>query len=171
MYFSHEDHEDMPKAVRHRKKKLYSAIRERMEFYFSDANLQKDRFLSKIIQDNPGKFFTIQHICCYNCHLIQLSFSVAEVELVIFLRFNRIQQLTTSLTDLAKALKKSEILQLTEDKSKVFRTTPMKEKDNVDNCTIYVEQLPPDADHDWLTEIFAKYGKVYVFCYSITSIQ
>lgn len=83
------------------------------------------------------------------------------MDLSIFLRFNRIQQLTHSTHDLAKALKKSEFLQLNEDKTKVFRTTPVKEKENVDACTIYVEQLTPDADHDWLTKIFSKYGKVF----------
>lgn len=130
------DNDEMPKEIRRRKKQLYNDIRERMEFYFSDANLQKDRFLSKLIENDP------------------------EVDLAVFLRFNRIQQLTHSVRDLAKSLKKSELLQLNEDKTKVSRVTPVKVKENVDACTIYVEQLTPDADHDWLIKIFSKYGKV-----------
>lgn len=87
-------------------------------------------------------------------------FLFTEVDLEIFLKFNKIHQLTTSLHDLKKALKKSQFLSLTEDKSKVFRNTPVKEKLNVDACTIYVEQLSYDADHDWLKLIFSRYGKV-----------
>lgn len=41
------------KHHRKRKKQFYNAIRSQMEFYFSDANLSKDRFLKKLIADNP----------------------------------------------------------------------------------------------------------------------
>lgn len=52
MYF---DTDEMPKNIRRRKKQLYKTIRERMEFYFSDANLQKDRFLANLLQNDPRK--------------------------------------------------------------------------------------------------------------------
>lgn len=44
------------KKVRHRKKQLYKSIRNQMEFYFSDANLTKDRFLGKLIMQDPCKY-------------------------------------------------------------------------------------------------------------------
>ncbi|XP_069680671.1 la-related protein 7 [Periplaneta americana] len=124
------------KIVRQRKKQLYDTIRKQMEFYFSDANITKDRFLGKLIMEDP------------------------HVDLSIFIRFNKIRALTTNITDIAKALRNSEVLSVTEDGTKVFRTTPVREKENTDDCTIYVEQLPPDAQHDWLTEVFSGYGKV-----------
>lgn len=37
---------------RKRKKQFYNAIRNQMEFYFSDANLSKDRFLKKLIAED-----------------------------------------------------------------------------------------------------------------------
>lgn len=43
------------KKGRHRKKHLYNAILKQMEFYFSDSNLSKDRFLSQLIQEDPRK--------------------------------------------------------------------------------------------------------------------
>lgn len=43
------------KKSRKRKKQIYNAIRQQMEFYFGDANLSKDRFLKKLIADDPGK--------------------------------------------------------------------------------------------------------------------
>lgn len=82
------------------------------------------------------------------------------VDLSIFLKFNKIRSLTQSVDDLQKALNKSELLALNEDKTKVFRKTAPKEKQNVDDCTIYVERIKPDATHEWLSSVFSKFGKV-----------
>lgn len=43
------------KKSRHRKKQLYTSILQQMEFYFSDSNLTKDRFLSQQLESSPGK--------------------------------------------------------------------------------------------------------------------
>lgn len=43
------------KSSRKRKKHIFNNIRQTMEFYFSDANLSKDRFLMRLIETNPGK--------------------------------------------------------------------------------------------------------------------
>lgn len=40
---------------RFRKKALHASILKQMEFYFSDANLSKDRFLGNLIKENPCK--------------------------------------------------------------------------------------------------------------------
>lgn len=124
------------KKIRRRKKQLYEAIRKQMEFYFSDANLTKDRFLGKLIAEDP-------------C-----------IDISVFLQFNKIRALTTDMKDVCGALRNSELLSVTEDGTKVFRTTPVKEKNNTDDCTIYVEQLPLDAQHEWLRDVFSAYGKV-----------
>ncbi|UYV72511.1 hypothetical protein LAZ67_9003466, partial [Cordylochernes scorpioides] len=62
------------KKLRKRKRKLYKNLREQvnvvrgcvcvqMEFYFSDANLSKDRFLSQIIKDKKdGYFGTVEYV-------------------------------------------------------------------------------------------------------------
>jgi len=57
------------------------------------------------------------------------------------LRFNKIRALTTNVQDITDALRNSELLSLGEDGTKVFRTTPIKEKDNIDDCTIYVVSI------------------------------
>lgn len=36
------------------KKELRQKIKDQMEFYFSDSNLTKDRFLKKEITNSPG---------------------------------------------------------------------------------------------------------------------
>ncbi|XP_012286644.1 la-related protein 7 [Orussus abietinus] len=121
---------------RTRKNALNAAILKQMEFYFSDANLSKDRFLGNLIKQDP------------------------KIDLGIFLRFNKIRALTTELSRVAKALKGSTILSVSEDGTKVWRVTPIKEKENLDECTIYVQGLSPGADHELLSTIFSQYGTV-----------
>ena len=43
------------KKIRKRKKALHGAIRAQMEFYFSDANVSKDRFMQNALKDGPGE--------------------------------------------------------------------------------------------------------------------
>lgn len=90
-------HENSPrKRVRHRKKQLYENILKQMEFYFSDANLTKDRFLGDLVKTDP------------------------YVPLETFLKFNKIRSMSTDLTDIAKAMKNSSMLELSEDRLKVI---------------------------------------------------
>lgn len=44
------------KRVRSRKKLMYNSIRKQMEFYFSDANITKDRFLGQLVMEDPCKY-------------------------------------------------------------------------------------------------------------------
>ena len=119
-----------------RKKALHAAILKQMEFYFSDANLSKDRFLSNLVKEDP------------------------YVDLSVFLKFNKIRELTTDINRISKGVQASTILSLSEDGMKVRRITPIAPKENIDECTVYVQNLPPDADHDTLSSIFSQYGQV-----------
>lgn len=49
-----------------RKKALHAAILKQMEFYFSDANLSKDRFLSNLLKEDPCKICKIIYIFIRN---------------------------------------------------------------------------------------------------------
>ncbi|XP_055385485.1 GATA zinc finger domain-containing protein 4-like [Condylostylus longicornis] len=122
------------KHVRHRKRKLYNQVREQMEFYFSDANLTKDRFLMQIIREDP------------------------YVPLEIFLNFNKIKKLIKTTGELIKALSSSNKLELNDDKTRVTRIKPLidvdENRDGIDARTIYVESLPANADHEWVKKIF-----------------
>lgn len=54
------------------------------------------------------------------------------------MNFNKIKKNADSVEDIAKALTKSEILKLSEDRTTVCRITPIAESTNVDERTIYV---------------------------------
>lgn len=82
----------------------------------------------------------------------------------VFLNFNKIKAILDgcSESDLAKALTRSELLELSEDQSKVRRKPdiPMKTVEEIDECTIYVEQIPINFNHDIIFDIFTRYGQV-----------
>ncbi|KAF4533252.1 hypothetical protein B566_EDAN005168 [Ephemera danica] len=109
---------------------------KQLEFYLGDANLSKDRYLSQTIRKNP------------------------EIPVDLFLSFNKIRSITCDVKDLVTAIRKSSLLALTEDEAKVFRKTQIQKRENLDECTIYVENIPSDAHHDWLQRIFSIYGNV-----------
>nr|XP_023015015.1 la-related protein 7 [Leptinotarsa decemlineata] len=124
------------KKGRQRKKQLYNRILQQMEFYFSNSNLTKDRFMSQLLKEDP------------------------YVNLKIFMDFNKIKKLNCTIDDIRKAISKSKIIELSEDKEKIRRITPLVTKENVDECTIYVENIKLDADHEWLTQLFSDFGKI-----------
>ena len=98
--------------------------------------------------------FVFPRLCCNE------PFFLPDVNLNVFLRFNKIRVLTDDVERVAKALKNSKILSLSADGTKVCRTTPINPRDNCDECTIYVQGLPPDANHEWLGNLFSRYGTV-----------
>lgn len=96
---------------------------------------------------------------------ILIMFGLLDVDLQVFTKCNKLQELTTdehmiTTNRIAKALQGSTMLKVSEDGTKVCRVTPIQIKENVDQCTIYVQNLPPDTDHDWLISVFSKYGTV-----------
>ncbi|KAH8356636.1 hypothetical protein KR084_010978 [Drosophila pseudotakahashii] len=121
---------------RKRKRHLFNSIRSQMEFYFGDANLSKDRFLRRYVEQDP------------------------YVPLEIFLTFNKIKTLTQDVQQIAKALSNSQLLELDETKLKVKRRTKLPDQRDVNDKTLYVEALPANATHDWLKEVFSRYGPV-----------
>ena len=67
------------KKVRRRKKALYKAIRRQVEFYFSDANLSKDRFMQKSLSENEQGWFVFCCWCvCILCVLTALLFGCSS---------------------------------------------------------------------------------------------
>lgn len=57
--FNEHDKEEVfkkaSKKSRTNKKQLYINLKQQMEFYFSPANIAKDRFLAKLLAENTRK--------------------------------------------------------------------------------------------------------------------
>ncbi|XP_055841511.1 la-related protein 7 [Episyrphus balteatus] len=131
-----KDKQNSHKGHRKRKRKFLNAIREQMEFYFGDANLSKDRFLMQLIAQDPF------------------------VPIEVFLTFNKLKNLTTSTADIVKSLSNSQLLELDSEQQKVRRKTSLPVDRNVDHKTMYVESLPPTADHEWVKNMFSRFGPI-----------
>ncbi|KAG1695310.1 Suppressor of SWI4 1 [Nymphon striatum] len=110
----------------------------RMEFYFSDSNLSKDRFLSHLVQDTEDGY----------------------IELEVFKTFNKIKSVTLDSNLIAKALHDSPLLELDHEHRKVRRKTDVLEPEGVREKTIYVEHLPATASHEWIKKLFSQYGEI-----------
>lgn len=77
------------------------------------------------------------------------------------MKCNKIKKLTTDPEDVVKALNKSTVLELNEANDAVKRRIPfVKSSENADSRTLYVESLPTFANHDWITVVFQRFGKV-----------
>ena len=139
------------KKARKRKKGIYRKIVAQMEFYLSDANLRHSKFLLPIYQTDPW------------------------IDLKLFLTFNKVASMLSEIVgqeaneeskiqELVKSLSyiESEHITLSECKAKVNRKSPFvpAPSTDIDSCTVYAENLPSDADHDFIKNVFLPYGEV-----------
>jgi len=138
------------KKVRKRRKGAYRRLVAQMEFYFSDANLRLSKFLAKIYAKDP--WVPIQTFLSFN----KVAALLTELEVG--------EEETSQVAEVEKALRviASPFLQLSEDGKKVTRVKPFKpaDKEQVEARTIYVENLPSDADHESLKKLFSDFGEV-----------
>jgi len=133
------DEKEVPaKEPRVRKKALKNKLLQQMEFYFCDANLRNDKYMMELLNNDICNYILIEE----------------------FMRWNKIKNLTSNVRDLVDALENSTQLELSTDGLYVHRKYPMKEKEDPDECAIYIEQVKSNATHKWLTNVFSPYGLV-----------
>jgi La domain len=113
---------------------LLQSILSTIEFYFSDINLSRNKFLAHKVLENPCKYF---HFTCITpLHI--LKFFSSDVPVSLLLTFHKLQELTTNESLVIEAIKMSKMLHLSEDGTKVFRTTEIRPVDTIDEHLIYV---------------------------------
>jgi len=119
---------------------LEEQIRKQVEFYFSDSNYPRDKFLR-------GQ--------------AELS-ALGYVSLEIVASFARMKNLTTDLNVVIKALKnyKSPIIELSEDDKNIRRINPLPEEDTLTKKSIYAKKFPNDYTLEQVQQFFQPYGHV-----------
>lgn len=126
-------------------------VRKQVEFYFSDSNLQTDKFLWKIYEANDG-----------------------WVELKTILTFSRMRQFRPEDKVIA-ALKESSKLVLSANEDMIRRSDPLKDFNEVKNIrkrnTVHIEGLPSDASQDDLESFFNKLASNFPKENSICSLR
>ena len=129
------------KRKRPRKRDYYDKLCKQMEFYFSDANITKNRMMFELV--TKSEF----------------------ADLSVFLDFNKVKEITSNLKHLQKSLSVSKMLVLSPDLKGVKRRIPysptkIKSEEETEACTIYVENVPAHVNHEWLETIFQVFGPI-----------
>jgi len=123
----------------------YRIVRQ-MEFYFGDVNLSRDKFMSSHIESNEG-WFTWE----------------------VMKNFKRLSAITTDpgVIITALATSKNDLLEVSEDKSKVRRRLdrplPSNYKDVIDSAiyrSVYAKSFPLDSTLEKLQEDLEKHGVI-----------
>jgi hypothetical protein len=118
---------------------MLAALSEQIGFYFSDANLRKDRFLLK---------FTGAQ-------------GTDDVDISTIALFNRVKSLTSDLETLRESVRmRAGELELSGDGARVRRLRALPTTDDYDERTVYVEQLLPGCTHKAVRDVFAPHGAV-----------
>lgn len=114
-------------------------VKERVEFFFSDANFARDKFLKQKTRENKDRY----------------------VDISILLRFNTLKALTTDEKVVADAVKDSEVVELNDSGSAIRRkSAEMPDEQNINKRRIFVDGLPDDTKWTELRDLFQTFGKV-----------
>ncbi|KAI6182213.1 hypothetical protein M3Y97_00356000 [Aphelenchoides bicaudatus] len=121
-----------------------SKIVRQIEYYFGDINLPRDKFLQEQMKQDNG-----------------------WVELTTMLKFNRLNQLSQDVSQIAEALESSELIELSDDKTKIRRSPEAPLPDNtleywqeIKKRTAYVKGFDPDTKLDEIQAFLAPHGDV-----------
>lgn len=118
-----------------------TALRRQLEYYFSDSNLPRDKFLRAKTEENEQGYVPIS----------------------VLLSFNRLKSLNATPELIADSIKSSTLLALNEDKSSIRRTTPLPDKSAFLNRAIFAKGWRaggPEPELDYLTKLFSPSGNV-----------
>lgn len=119
---------------------LEEKIIRQVEYYFGDINLGRDKFLRD-----------------------QITLDDGWVTMETMLKFNRLKQISDDAAVLAGAIRKSELMQVSEDGTKIRRSPskPLAEmsKDDLKLRSIYAKGFPLDVTLDQVMGFFDKFGK------------
>ena len=127
--------------------KAIESVKERLKFFFSDANIRQDAFIRKLLMDSEEK----------------------SVPVDVLLRFNTIKKHTDKPACLVQAAKElSELLTFDEAKMSISRTSPFKKEMMDGNIpkSLYVVNLPINESKQYdvkveeLRALFEKYGEI-----------
>lgn len=114
-------------------------LKKQLEFYFSDSNLRRDRFLQRNM-DKEG-YAVFATICS----------------------FNKMKSISTDLALAKAAVEASEFIELNGDGTKIRRkdklVNPPRAVD-FDERNVYVENIPEKITHDSVRQMFQACGKV-----------
>ncbi len=128
-----------------------SKVKAQMEFYFSDSNLPRDKFLRETVEADPDGFVDIQLLATFSrMRSLLAAFGGAHND--------------ETIGAVVELLKTSTELTVSDDGKRVRRTAAVRSREEIDAevemRSVYASPFPMTATIDALTEFFSKVTKV-----------
>merc|ERR1712137_647412 len=113
-------------------------LKRQIEFYFSNSNFPRDKFLIQQSKSNKDGWIPLQ----------------------VLTTFNRVKSISEDIDQIQQAIGESEVVIFSEDRTKIKRKHPVPENLNTDQRTAHVRGLGRDWSLEELQELFSQYGVV-----------
>ena len=113
-------------------------IKKQVEFYFSDSNLPKDKFLRLQVGKTPEGWVSLKTIS----------------------EFKKMKDMNCTVKKLAAAAKASDFLAVDEKEENVRRTTPLPDTDVTLPSSIFAEKFPAETTIEDLHAFFVTYAPI-----------
>lgn len=113
-------------------------IKQQLEFYFSNSNLPRDKFLRALAAQSEEGYVAISEL----------------------LKFEKLKKLTEDPVIVVEAIKGSELIAANSEGTHIKRTTPLPEVDTSNERTIYAKGWKSGTSIETIKDILSKFGEV-----------
>ncbi|CAN0907092.1 La protein 1 [Linum grandiflorum] len=141
-------------AIQSLDENIAKEVLRQVEFYFSDSNLPRDKFLTETVTSSEDGMVSLALICSFAKMRGYLKLGEAKPDDVT----------EDTLKAVAEVLAKSASVKLSEDGKKVGRVSPLMKPEELveqlDGRTVAVSPLPFDANREAVRSFFSQYGTV-----------